>query len=538
MLLGAQQGSIEEHIYLAYQLGVVVSEEKINLLNTENTELKTEITTLKSENTALQDEIERLKEQLGLARQRQFGKKTESQGNEPSSEENVSPSIPVRAHTRKKKTKGRLIDVSALPRHRIIYDLPEHNKYCSCCQQPLKYIGQDTSERIEVIPQRLYVEEHVRYKYACLRCQTVHMAPKEKSPLPKAMAGAGLLTDVIVNKYHYHLPLYRQSKLFASYGALIPDNTLGHWVMQLGRDLYPVYEALFVAVLISRYIQVDETPVKLLQSDKKGYVWSYLAPHVGGGLVAFEVNKTRKAHVVETRLAPYEGLLQTDGYSGYQGLREQTSRIVGLACLTHARRKFAEAFKLAPDPEGIAAQALARLQPLYALEARMRAAKYSFHTRKRLRQAIAWPLLKDFRRWLKQVAPQVPPKSQLGKAILYTLNQWPYLIKYLRHGQAEIDTNGIENKIREIALGRKNWLFMANEDTGIVHATFYSLILSATLNALNPRIYLHYLLTHIHDLRQKKIDPHTLLPHTVDRQQLDAFAKQLINHAKEVLHDF
>jgi len=284
-----------------------------------------------------------------------------------------------------------------------------------------------------------------------------------------------------------------------------------------------------------RYLQVDETPVKLLERDKKGYVWCYYAPHVRGGLVVFEVNETRSARVVEKRLATYIGLLQTDGYTGYHGLREQKERIVGLGCLTHARRKFNEAYKVAPDPEGIAAQALKRLQPLYELEARMRERNDTFHTRKRLRQALGWPLLKEFRRWLKQVAPKVPPKSQLGNAIQYTLKQWKYLIAYLRHGQAEIDTNGVENQIRVVALGRKNWMFMAHEEAGIIHATFYSLILSAKRNGLNPRIYIHYLLTKIHDLRQKKIDPHTLLPHTIDCQSLECFAQQLILKAKNVM---
>lgn len=540
MLLSAHASSIEEQIYLAYQIGVVSSEEKVNVLNTENkalktknTELTTENKTLKTQNTVLHDEIQRLKEQLGLAQHRQFGKKTEEHS---SSETETLPPTQVRAHTRKQKTKGRLLDTSSLPRHRILHDLPDDQKQCTGCHHPLKPMGEDVSERIEVIPQRLYVEEHVCYKYACLRCQTVQMAPKEKSPLPKAMAGAGLLTDVVVSKYDHHLPLYRQSKIFASYGACIPDNTLGHWVMQCGQALVPVYEALFVAARLSRYLQVDETPVKLLDCDKKGYVWSYYAPHVGGGLVAFEVNETRSACVVEKRLATYTGLLQTDGYTGYQGLRAQVERIVGLGCLTHARRKFDEAFKVAPDPEGIAAQALQRLQPLYELEARMRKAGYDFKLRKRLRQNIAWPLLKEFRRWLKRTSPHVPPKSQLGLALRYTMNQWNYLIAYLRHGQAEIDTNGVENQIRAIAVGRKNWMFIAHEEAGIVHATFYSLILSAKLNGLNPRIYIHYLLTKIHDLRQKKIELDTLLPHTVERQQLDDFAQQLILKAKNVMH--
>ena len=148
------------------------------------------------------------------------------------------------------------------------------------------------------------------------------MAPKPLAPLPKALAGASLLTEILENKYHYHLPLYRQSKLLASYQAIIPDNTLGHWVMGVvGAGLMPLYDALFEAMLVAKYLQVDETPVQVLKPDKKGYVWSYFAPAVGKGVVVFEFNLTRRAKVPEARLKSFKGALQTDAYACYQGLR-------------------------------------------------------------------------------------------------------------------------------------------------------------------------------------------------------------------------
>ena len=271
------------------------------------------------------------------------------------------------------------------------------------------------------------------------------------SPIPKALAGGSLLTEVIISKYQYHLPLYRQSKILASYNAIIPDNTLGNWVMQVGNALLPMYDALLKEILASGYLQVDETPVKILNPEKKGYLWCYHAPSIAGGLIAFELSLTRGGYVAEARLATYKGLLQTDGYAGYTKLRKRKD-IEGLGCITHARRKFAEVFKVSKNKEGIAFEAIERLKPLYALEAKMRAQNYSFKTKKYFRQKIARPVLQSFIRWLRQVAPKVPPKSQLGEAIKYTLNQWPFLIKYLRHGMAEIDTNWVENKIRDIAL--------------------------------------------------------------------------------------
>lgn len=519
-----------EQLNIAYMLGreLVIAHHEISALKEENS-------TLSQENRALTEEVQRLKEQLQLAQSHRFGKKSDV--GEPAGVDLPEERVVVAPHTRRKKTKGRLIDTSELPRQRIYHDLAEQERVCGCCHKPLKQIGQEVSEQIEVLPQRLYVVEHVRAKYSGCDCGTIHMAPKEPSPIPKALAGASLLTEVLVNKYEYHLPLYRQSKMLASFNAIVPDNTLGNWVMQLGEGLTPIYKALFEMALAGRYLQVDETPIKILKPEKKGYLWSYFAPHVGQGIVIFELSLTRCGSVAEQRLAPFQGLLQTDGYAGYQGLREHAD-IEGLGCLSHARRKFSDVLKASKNYQGIAAQAIKHLKPLYALEEQMRRAGYSFHTRKRLRQKIAWPILKEFRHWLKATLPKVPPKSLLAKAICYTLRQWPYLIKYLRHGMAEIDTNWIENKIREIALGRKNWLFMGNENSGAVHALFYSLVSTCLLNEINPRLYLHYVITKIHDIRQNKVDPKKLLPHTIDKDALRKFAQQQIEQGAKILNAF
>ena len=313
---------------------------------------------------------------------------------------------------------------------------------------------------------------------------------RKSLPIPKALAGGSLLTEVIVNKYQYHLPLYRQSKILASYNALIPDNTLGNWVIESGKGLIPVYEAFWKAVLASQYLQVDETPVKILKPNKNGYLWTYFSPHLGHGLVIFELSLTRSGTVAEERLAEFKGRLQTDGYTGYQKLRQRKD-ITGFGCLTHARRKFVEVLKITNNHEGVAAQVIERLKPLYALEEKMREMKLSFHTRKRLRQKQAWPIFKELHPWLKKQLIKTPPKSKLALAIQYMLKQWPYLIAYLRHGSVEIDTNWVENKIRPTALGKKNWLFMGNEDSGLIHALFYSLVLSAMMNdSESPSIYL------------------------------------------------
>jgi transposase len=486
--------------------------------------------------TNLEEEIKRLKEQLQHMHHQRFGKKSEKEVGEPSAELNPGLLQMVSGYTRKKglKTQGRTIDTSTLPRHKFYHDLPEEQRTCKGCHAALERIGQDVSEQLEVLPLQLYVAEHIRYKYVCRCCQTLEMAPKPKAPIPKALAGGSLLTEIIVNKYQYHLPLYRQSKILASYNALIPDNTLGNWVMESGNSLMLVYVAFWKVILAAKYLQVDETPVKILKPEKTGYLWTYFAPYVGAGLVIFELSLTRGAVVPEERLATFKGLLQTDGYGGYNGLRKRKD-ITGFGCLSHSRRKFVDVLKISKNPSGVAAQLIERLKPLYALEDRMREQKLSFHTRKRLRQKQAWPILKKLHPWLKQQLIKTPPKSKLGGAIEYMLKQWHYIIAYLRHGAAEIDTNWVENKIRPVALGRRNWLFMGHEDSGKIHALWYSLVLSAMINGLNPRIYIHYLLTQVHALRNKAVEPESLLPHAIDRNKLKSFADDQIELAKQVL---
>ena len=520
------------------------------LKHVETNELREKIVTLEEENT-------RLRELLKLQQTGLFGAKSESSAlqREPHSTDTTAAQQPpnqilppivqhIAAHTRLKKC-GRQLNTAELPRYQIIYDLPDDQKTCSCCRWALHFINKESSEKLEIIPVRYCIVEYIRMKYGCRTCQTIVMSPVTAlAPIIKGMAGASVIADVILNKYHYHLPLYRQSKIMKSHGIDIPDNTLGNWIMKSGDGLLPLYDAFWV-ILKSRYLQVDETPVKLLKPDKKGYLWSYYAPHIQqekdqtrcgqrGGLVVFEMSESRRGTVATERLENFSGLLQTDGYAGYNTLREREG-IVGLGCLTHARRKFNDVIKITNDKNGIAAEMIERIKPLYALEARMKEAKLLFHTRKRLRQKIAWPLLKNIHQWLRSVKSDVPPKSKLADAIHYTLSQWRFITAYVRHGMAEIDTNGVENKIRDIALGKKNWLFIGHKESGKIHALFYSLIISAVLNEINPRVYIHYLLTKIHDLRKKTIDPITLLPDRIDQAQLEQFAKDQIAFGKKIL---
>jgi len=498
---------------------------------------------------SLEKEIARLNELLRLQQERLFGKKSETSqstlnpltpdADKSSSTEPIpeSKTTVVASHVRRIPPRGnRQLNLNDLPRYTVVHDLPDGEKNCLCCGGALHVIGQAKSEQLEIIPAQYYIIEHIRIKYGCRPCESIVMAPKVPAPLPKAIAGASLLTDVVLNKYQYHLPLYRQSKIMQSYGLTLSDKTLANWVMASGGALLKIYEAAWI-ILKRRYLQVDETPVKVLQTNKKGYVWAYFAPNVGKGLVVFEFSLTRKSSVADERLKAFNGLLQTDGYSGYTSLRKRDG-IVAFGCLAHARRKFREVVKISGDQQGIAAEMIERMKPLYALENRLREAGSDHRTRKRLRQKIARPILKDIYRWLCSIKDKVLPKSKLGQAINYTLAQWRYLIAYLQHGMAEIDTNYVENKIRDIALGKKNWLFIGNEDCGKLHALWYTLIISSIINDLNPRVYIHYLLTKVHALRRNEIDPLTLLPDRIDIKELERFSAEQIEFGKKVLSAF
>lgn len=510
--------------------------------------LRIEVSQLREKVASLEEENSRLKELLQLQQERLFGKKSEVANSlttlMSSTTDNMSATGPasdkttvVASHTRKVPPRGkRQLDAAETPTYTVIHDLTDAEKNCTCCGALMHVMGQDTSGQLEIIPVRYCKIEHVRLKYSCRACDTVVMAPKPPCPLPKAIAGASLLTDVVLSKYQYHLPLYRQAKIMQSNGITQSDKTLANWVMASGDALLKLYEAMW-EILKHRYLQVDETPVKVLETNKKGYVWAYFAPNVGKGLVVFEFSLTREGSVAAKRLQLFKGLLQTDGYSGYDALRQRDG-IIGFGCLSHTRRKYTEVIKISGDKQGIAAEMVERLKPLYALEARLREMGAPHRVRKRLRQKIARPILKNIHRWLRSIKKQVLPKSKLGTAINYTLKQWRYLTAYLRHGMAEIDTNYVENKIREIALGKKNWLFIGNEECGKIHALWYTLIISSIINNLNPRVYIHYILTKVHELRRGEIDPLTLLPDRIDMNELENFAAEQIEFGKKMLSAF
>ena len=516
-------------------------------LQAENAELKKENQLLREQIKTLSDEVQQLKELFKLSQLARFGKKSEIGETICSTEDTNGQSsgqepVHVCAHTRghpntERGNKNKDLLKLNIPRYTVIYDLFGEDLKCKNCHELMSYIGDDESLQLDLLPSLLYLREQIQSKYACKKCNAIVMPKKELSPIPKARAGASLITEVIVNKFERHLPLYRQSQMFHTMGVDIGDNTLGRWTMQIGEALLPLYELMWELLLKERYVQIDETAINVLNPNRKGYLWCYYVRFANSkGLILYDFHIDRSSSIPSERLKGYKGLIQTDGYNGYNELGERED-ITRLGCLTHARRKFTNVLKITKNKTGIAAEAVQRLKPLYAIEQFARDHKLSFRNRKRLRMKKSLPILLEFKHWVKSVKPSVPPKSQLGLAIQYFLDKWRYIIQYVHHGIAEIDTNIVENLIRPTAIGKKNFLFFHHAESGAINGMLYSFVQSCLLNGLEPRTYINYLLTKVHDIRRKTVDLQSLLPHMIEPDVLKVFAQQQIQLNREILNN-
>lgn len=496
--------------------------ENIAILIETNARLTEENHQLKQSLEEAQKKINWFLEQIKLSKQRHFAAKTESSEYLQLSfdweelEESEAIGTETITYTRNKKSVGRKIDTSKLPREVITHDLSEEEKSCKQCGKRLEKFGEDRSEQLEYVPEQIKVIEHVCAKYTCRCCESVVMAPKPEMPIPKSMATPSLITEVIIKKYQHHQPWYRQSQILRQNGIDIPDNTIGHWFMQAGEVLLPLAEALHKQLGVTKILQADETPVKMLRDNINGYMWGYHSLDPNNRFIIFEYNDSRSGKVANETLINYQGILQTDGYSGYNQLR-LNNEIINLGCWAHCRRNFAEVVKVS-NKAGKAHEVMRWISKLYQIESDARDKNLDFTERKKLREQQAPPILDKIHVLLTNTTPL--PKSALGKAVGYALNQWKYLTRYIEYGEAEIDNNLIENQIRPFALGRKNWLFLGNQKSAKIAALFYSLIQTCRLNDIDPRKYLNYVLSQSPKMRRKEVDPAILLPQFIDRSLL------------------
>lgn len=363
---------------------------------------------------------------------------------------------------------------------------------CTCghCGAELVKVGEDISEQLDIIPARFLVHRHIRPQYACRGCETIQAAPVPAAIIDGGLPTARLLAWVGISKYVDHLPLYRLEAIAAREEVPLPRSTLADWIGRIGVALEPLVDRLKARLLEGEVLHADETPVQQLDpgrgKTRKAYLWAYRNNALGdrAPIIVFDYQPGRGGHYPRDFLKDWVGWLMVDDYSGYKAL--WAAGVIELGCLAHARRKFFELHAANQSPE--AAEALSRIGELYALE--QRACEVTPERRAELRAQHAVPRLEALHQWLLATRRCAADGSALARALDYSLKRWPALSRYATRGDLPIDNNPIENAIRPIALGKKNWLFAGSEAAGRRAAAIQSLLATAKANGLEPMAWL------------------------------------------------
>ena len=372
-----------------------------------------------------------------------------------------------------------------------------------------KKIGEEVTEILEYTPSSIYVRRIVRPKYVSKQYGGVMIAPMPSLPIPKGNAGAGLLAHIQVSKWVDHLPYYRQIQIFKRAGLELSESTINSWFNATCDLLEPLYALLVKEVQRQPYLQADESPIPVQDSNHKGathtgYHWVYHAPLAK--MAVFDYRPSRSKEGPTLFLKNFQGTLQTDGYTAYNELGK-VRQFTMLACMAHARRYFEKALD---NDEKRAAHALAIIGQLYELERTCTKEQLEAVHVQDLRFRYALPILNQFKKWLDEQQLLLTPKSKIGIAVNYTLNLWPRLIRYTEDGNYLIDNNRIENCIRPLALGRKNYLFAGSHDAAQRAAMMYSFFATCKMNEVNPYQWLKDTLHRIPDHKVNQL--HQLLP--------------------------
>jgi transposase len=383
-------------------------------------------------------------------------------------------------------------------------------KVCPHCGKTKCEIGCEKSERFEYVPAKVIRHEIVRPKLACPCGQgTVSIAALPPSVVAQGQPGPGLVAQVILSKYDDHLPLYRQQQQFERLGVNFPRQTLCDWVEQGALWLQPLVREMKRELLAGDYLQVDETPVRVMDPEVKGkcatgYLWVAGRPEAD---VIFEFHPGRGKEYAQALIGDFKGYLQRDGYGAYSALARGQPGLIPVGCWAHARRKFVEALDERPEPAG---QIVTELRKLYLIERRARDEALAPEQRWHVRREVSAPILAALKPQLEALRPGCLPQSPLGKAIQYALAEWEPLQRFLQDGRLEIDNNLTENAIRPSAVGKKNWLFIGHPEAGWRSAVIYSVIVSCRRRDIEPWTYLRDVLTRLPGMKQSEVP--SLLP--------------------------
>ena len=469
--------------------------------------------------------IEQLKAQIAKLKRMQFGKSSEKIDREiaqlelqldelhedESNEVAKSPAV-VQALIKQDPEKPcRKPLPDHLPREEEV-----HEPACTCpnCGGAMRKLGEDVTEVLEYVPASFKVIRHVRPKLSCRICETIVQSPMPPLPIERGRPGPSLLAHVLVAKYADHLPLYRQSGIYAREGVELERSTLADWVGRTAALLDPLVEALRKHILASAVLHGDDTPVPVLApglgKTKTGRLWTYVRDGRPWGsdqapAAVFFYSPDRKGEHPESHLKTFKGILHADGYAGYNAIFERPE-VTEAACWAHVRRKFFDVHAANASP--IAKDALDKIVALYTIEAQIKG--QTPDERQRYREHNAAPLIAELKAWLEATLPKLSGKTDLALAMRYGLSRWAALTRYINNGRIEIDNNAAERSIRGIALGRKNYLFAGSDKGGNRAAAVYSLIETCKLNAIDPEAYLRDILARIADHKITRIDE--LLP--------------------------
>ena len=491
--------------------------------------------------------IAELEEQLQLLLHKRFGASSEKSSAdqfnlfneaEAVTNEQAEAAADVRETTvpeHKRKKPGRKALDKDLPRIVIEHDIPEEDKICGCGRCRPR-IGQDMSEQLDIVPPKVRVLQHLRYKYGrhpdceCAEDDgpAVTIAPMPPQPIPKSNASPALLAYIVVSKFLDGLPLYRLTKIFARIGLALCRGTMAGWMIRMGELIVPLINLMDEVQLGYDILQMDETSVQVLKepgraATSKSYMWVRRGGPPSSPVILFDYDPSRAGAVPWRLLADFKGFLQSDGYEGYGAIAARET-ITHVGCLAHARRKFDEAVKAQArnktGRDGLAKQGLALINRIYAVEREAREQDLDANARKQLRDEKAKPIWDELRQWLDGAIGQAPPKTLAGKALGYLDKQWPRLIRCLDDGRIEVDNNLCENAIRPFVLGRKAWLFADTPAGASASARLYSLIETARANGVEPYAYLARVFTEL-PAAKTAADIEALLPWTIAKERME-----------------